>query len=801
MLSTRALPGLLLATFALAATSGCQNAPIEDNSIRPSWYAQQEFHLETRYKKVAVKTERGDATVHTDEDDAEIDTGDLADLWSEAVYWRYQVIHQGFVPSEDEDFYEYAFKGGKESPITVLKASLDPVLNIGGELGMANPKIYMVIREDRLRLAGLVYFYTVEGERLSHAITVDDGDMNRAYNLLSQSSLAIIPHFIPPFPIARDAKDVVLEDGQSVTFTNATETGIDVVYENTLDSTLIADCWEDGRPWSVLSSTPNMESRLLEVGEANELSGPMGRNFSEEEDLEDFDFIQRLKEAVNLNDTLYLDGLVGNHSFEVHADYRPWAGSWWPQSKGALVFGYHEDETDSLSEQNKAAFEEPATIVQNLGDELRTMQKNGDRDSDEWDTKLEEYQDAQKQLKGELSDFFSGIRAGIDGGQITLSEGRLVAEDNWNGAAEDADETAYPAFDLDINTLSPMEKFALLQHYNGQGQGQNPWDIMSWEMLNHWSPAGSSWWGHCNGWSAAAILTSEPRESVVVDFGNNGEHSIELTTADQKGLLSESFYSQLSNFYGARFNDDEGDDIADLSPRAVLQLLGTYIGQRGVPLVFDTSADAEVWNFPAWAYDIDLTETTGSETDAETPGDDSASDDTTDLVNINTAGPQELTILDGIDRSKADKIVSYREMNGPFQLIEDIMDVPDIDWDGGWFRTALFEKIRDFITVEIADTTRTFEGEVKVRFATDSVDYEHVDADITAPEGFTKTWAFTLEASQDGRLLSGVWHDEEGGHPDFAWVPYANTDYSGRSENPHLGYADLNSYLPGLARE
>jgi competence ComEA-like helix-hairpin-helix protein len=781
-------PPLVVGLLVVSLLAGCSPEQAEDLSIRPAWYSNQEFHLESRYRKMSMKSERGNDIVDPEGPSSESD-GTLEDEWSEPVYWRYQVLHQGFVPEPGSDFYPFAAKGGTNSALTVIKASLDPTMNLGGELRDADPKIYLVIREDRLRLAGLVHFYSVAGERLSQAMTVDDEDMNRSYNLLSQSNLAAIPHFIPPFPISREEREMVLEDGQVVSFTNATATGIDVVYENNLDGTLISDCWEDGLPWATLSSTPTLESRLMSADEVADLSGPLGGTFDEGEDEEDFDFVARLKEAVNLSDNLFVDELVGTHSYEVQPGYRPWAGSWWRQSEAALVFGHSSDGAGSLVDLHREAFEAPAVTAQNLGDELREMRRNGETDSEDWDEKLATYRDAQAEMKDELARFTAALQAGLDGGMITLSEGRLAAEENWN----QDEEAPYPAFDLEVDGLSAMGKIALIEHMGESSDGRNPWDILSWELLNHWSPAGSSWWGHCNGWSAAAILTHEPREPVTVSFGAEDEFSLELSTADQKGLLTESFYSQLSNFYGARYNDNEGDDISDLSPKAVLQLLGTTIAQRGVPLVFDTSANEQVWNFPAWAYQIELTETTdeaGADEAEETP-----------LLNLNTASIAELAALDGLNDDKAGKIVRHREMNGPFQELEDLKKVEDIDWDGGWFSSALFEKIAPLLTVELSAIVRSFEGLVRVKFATDGVGYEHIDADPEAPEGFSKVWSFTLEADPDGRLISGEWLDPEAGHPDFAWVPYSNTEYAGRSENPYLSWALLQDSLPALLRQ
>lgn len=70
-------------------------------------------------------------------------------------------------------------------------------------------------------------------------------------------------------------------------------------------------------------------------------------------------------------------------------------------------------------------------------------------------------------------------------------------------------------------------------------------------------------------------------------------------------------------------------------------------------------------------------------------GTDTASDG---LININTATAEELTALPGIGDVKAEAIVSYREANGSFTSIEDIMNVDGI-------KEGSFSKIRDLIKV------------------------------------------------------------------------------------------------------
>ena len=61
-------------------------------------------------------------------------------------------------------------------------------------------------------------------------------------------------------------------------------------------------------------------------------------------------------------------------------------------------------------------------------------------------------------------------------------------------------------------------------------------------------------------------------------------------------------------------------------------------------------------------------------------------------ININEAGPEELDHLPGIGPSIAQAIVEYRTVNGPFQEIEDLLEVSGIG-------PAKLEEIRPYITL------------------------------------------------------------------------------------------------------
>ena len=59
-------------------------------------------------------------------------------------------------------------------------------------------------------------------------------------------------------------------------------------------------------------------------------------------------------------------------------------------------------------------------------------------------------------------------------------------------------------------------------------------------------------------------------------------------------------------------------------------------------------------------------------------------------ININTAGSEELQMLDGVGPVTAEKIIDYRESNGRFKDIEDIKNVSGIG-------EKTFEKLKDDI--------------------------------------------------------------------------------------------------------
>ena len=79
--------------------------------------------------------------------------------------------------------------------------------------------------------------------------------------------------------------------------------------------------------------------------------------------------------------------------------------------------------------------------------------------------------------------------------------------------------------------------------------------------------------------------------------------------------------------------------------------------------------------------------------DNQQPTSDSAGGSADSRINLNTADVSQLTTLTGVGESKALAIIAYREENGPFTSVEDIMNVPGI-------KEGTYEKIKDKIAIE-----------------------------------------------------------------------------------------------------
>jgi len=723
----------------LPLTTGCANVPKGDQ-IRLDWEVGETFHVASTRKVIEKMTEEN--SISFDEYGLDLDAADpVLAQWSETVVWSFQVLESGLVPDVDDDLYTYAQATKGTVEVAVLRVHIDPTLNDDPEILEADPVVYLVFQQERNRLAGVITYTNMDGERTETAYSATD--LGTSWNMLSQSNVSELPTYLAPAAARWMEGELTLENGKPITMFRADRTTYDVIYDDEMDDTMVVSRYELGAPWPTWTVAENVESWLLSDDTVSDMRARMPHYLPEVP--EDLDYRDALRTSINIDDALVLDEetMAGGWEARVPDKYLPWAGSWWPLKEGYLVFGYEGRKT--FSDRIKEDIDPLKEDLDKLSDELREMDK-GDEGREE---KVESYRKMQGDLTDKLMAFYDGIRDGLDGGQITIADGKMThAEDDWS---------------YDLNELSPMDKYALVDYLEGKG-GRNPFYISAWELLNQYNPSGGTWWGHCNGWSAAAILMDEPRVAINRQAGS---HDIEFTTADLKGLVTESHYSTYSNFYGQRYNDEE-DDLGDLTPAAFHKLVTFYTKKVGIPLVFDVTATEAVWNYPFYQVKLTVNETTD--------------EDIYTLVNINTATVEDLDALPEIGPSRGSAIVEHREEHGPFQAIEDIQDVYGIG-DG------IFDDVKDLITVDIIK--RTFTVVAYVDFTTDAVDEDHVD-DEGDPRSLNKRWGYTLVTDDKGLVLEGTW-DSEGSHPDFAWSPYHNPRSApkGGSENPFLDYAQL----------
>ena len=709
------------ATLLLLALAACgkDELPADPDTIRLDWAVGDTFHLATSYRVADVAAEEAPVDLESGEPASGVIFGEM---WSPEVVWTYQVVESGYVPDDRDELYPYALTAtGELASLAVIRVTADPALNEDEALLAADPVTYLVFREDRDRLAGVISFVNLGGERVERAWS--SRQLGRSWSVLSQSSLSMVPTYLAPYSATWSDGERRLEDGSLVTSVPTGRGATDVYYDDELDGGLVVSRYEPGAPWPTWTVAQNVVARLMDEGEVAELaarSAPMMPVPPE-----DLDYREALASAVDIDAAMSLDEAVladGGFSAFTPPEHTPWAGSWWPLKYGDLVFGYSGRAT--FSDEIKDRVDEIKTDMDRLSSEIRDMEAGEDKDA-----KIAEWRELQSDLIDLLVEFYGGLLADLDGGRARIEDGRLVHDDGWS---------------YDLDELSPMDKLALAEYLEGR-TSPNPFYLPAWEILNSYNPGGESWWGHCNGWSAAAILTNEPRTTETV---RAGDLELAFTTADLKGLFTEAHYSSYSHFYGERYNGED-DDITDLSPAAFQRLLGFYVRELGVPLVFDTTADEAVWNYPAYGVDLAIEETTPAEV--------------ADLVNINTASLDELDALPGIGETLAARIIEYRETYGPFQSTEELMEVEGIG-------EGRYGDIEDLVTVD--PIRRTFDVVAEVSFVTDAVDEDWVDF-ASGPEDFTETWSYTLVTDEAGTVIDGTW-DEEDDHPDFAWVPYGN---------------------------
>ncbi|BBO67638.1 hypothetical protein DSCA_15680 [Desulfosarcina alkanivorans] len=151
----------------------------------------------------------------------------------------------------------------------------------------------------------------------------------------------------------------------------------------------------------------------------------------------------------------------------------------------------------------------------------------------------------------------------------------------------------------------PLDKYDY--YYRARtGAFPSPW-ATSWEYANHrTTDQKNTWWGHCNGWAAAAIIEAEPSASCRLE-------GIYFGVADKKGILAEWHNTTYADdVLGDRYYGP-GDDLQDIYPYAFITALIQYIASQDEAIVLDLDCGEQVWNHPAYGYEIEEVQRSGND--------------------------------------------------------------------------------------------------------------------------------------------------------------------------------------------
>ena len=200
---------------------------------------------------------------------------------------------------------------------------------------------------------------------------------------------------------------------------------------------------------------------------------------------------------------------------------------------------------------------------------------------------------------------------------------------------------------------------------------------------------------------------NNPSESIALQDGNENEVVVEVKGAVKKAgvyrLKSDSIINDLINEAGG-FNKDAYTNNINLSRKITNEMVvyvftkKEYNNQKKSNIkviekvVYEDKAceckSADISN----CVDNNQSEIISSNIDTIYTDNTDNSEDTNDLISINTATVEQLVNLPGIGTSKANDIVNYRNNNGLFKSIEEIKNVSGIG-------NALYEKIKELITI------------------------------------------------------------------------------------------------------
>jgi len=160
------------------------------------------------------------------------------------------------------------------------------------------------------------------------------------------------------------------------------------------------------------------------------------------------------------------------------------------------------------------------------------------------------------------------------------------------------------AFNRGRQLATDYERMDVSAHRNGRSDAPPRMGLFGRMRGGGGSRGGvPTWYGHCNGWTAAAIRHAEPQKSVV----RNG---VTFTPADIKGLLAEVYMYADSEFLG-------GIDPS-INPAVLHLTLTNWLGRGSYPIGMETAVGEVVINFPVFNYKTTINKLSDRQQDVRT---------------------------------------------------------------------------------------------------------------------------------------------------------------------------------------
>jgi hypothetical protein len=236
------------------------------------------------------------------------------------------------------------------------------------------------------------------------------------------------------------------------------------------------------------------------------------------------------------------------------------------------------------------------------------------------------FEDPNGLVPGASRTLADNIGAGDVGQTFGVKDGNIPYPDTyWPFTSEGIDAK----WNWSDQSASPLEK------YMGVANPGAVADAKAWEHNNHGSgvPGVSGWWGHCPGWTGAAMANAPIQHAAYAASDGNGglvacnggdAGCVKFEIGDLNALMAEVYVDGASSFIGARCDTKPSDITRDangritqegcdgVNPGSLLIVAATLMKQQQLPFAIDAQSDFntdQIWNQPAYRYTVNRYQT------------------------------------------------------------------------------------------------------------------------------------------------------------------------------------------------